>query len=122
MVSEKKSLFEQFNSPFPYKEYHYDSFGVRCYISGQTVTERLNEVLGEGFWKYRGLFDIEKMVQEQNGKNSRIKIYVEFSFYNLDLQEWNTLIDVGSEQIKAGMNKGGATKSAITDGTEKCAS
>lgn len=122
MVSEKRSLFEQLNSPFPYQEYHYDSFGDRCYISGQTVTERLNEVLGVGFWKYRGLFDTEKMVQEQNGKNSRIKIYVEFSFYNLDLQEWITLIDVGSEQVKAGMNEGDATKSAITDGMKKCAS
>lgn len=62
------------------------------------------------------------MFQEQNGKNSRIKIYVEFSFYNLDLQEWITLIDVGSEQVKAGMNEGDATKSAITDGMKKCAS
>lgn len=122
MVSEKRSLFEQLNAPFPYQEYHYDSFGDRCYISGQTVTERLNEVLGVGFWKYRGLFDTEKMVQEQNGKNNRIKIYVEFSFYNHDLQEWINLLDVGSEQIKAGMNEGDATKSAITDGMKKCAS
>ncbi|WP_328208402.1 hypothetical protein [Brevibacillus laterosporus] len=91
-------------------------------MSGQTVTERLNEVLGVGFWKYRGLFDTEKIVQEPNGKNIRIKIYVEFSFYNHELQEWITLIDVGSEQIKTGMNEGDATKSAITDGMKKCAS
>lgn len=103
-------------------DYQYDSFGDRCYISGQAVTERLNEVLGVGFWKYRGLYDTEKMVQEPNGKSNRIKIYVEFSFYNHDLQEWITLTDVGSEQIKPGMNEGDATKSAITDGMKKCAS
>lgn len=122
MVTNQKSLFERLNAPFPYSGYQYDSFGDRCYISGQAVTERLNEVLGVGFWKYRGLHDTEKMVQEPNGKSNRIKIYVEFSFYNHDLKEWITLIDVGSEQIKPGMNEGDATKSAITDGMKKCAS
>jgi hypothetical protein len=62
------------------------------------------------------------LVQEPNGKSHRIKIYVEFSFYNPDLKEWITLTDVGSEQVKAGMNEGDATKSAITDGMKKCAS
>ena len=97
------------------------TFGDRCYVSGQTIAERLNEVLGVGFWKYKGLSDTEKIVQEPNGKNQRVKIYVEFSFYNLELNEWITLIDVGSEQV-AGMNEGDATKSAITDGMKKCAS
>lgn len=51
-----------------------------------------------------------------------MKIYVQFSFYNVELKEWITFIDTGSEQIKPGMNEGDATKSAITDGMKKCAS
>lgn len=116
------SIFNQLNTPFPYSEYKYDSFGDRCYISGQSVTERLNEVLGVGFWQYHGLYDTEKIIQDQNGKNPRVKIYVEFSFYNVELKEWINFIDVGSEQIKPGMHEGDATKSAITDGMKKCAS
>lgn len=116
------SLFARLNAPFPYADYHYDSFGGRCYISGQAVTERLNEVLGVGFWKYVGLYETEKIVQDGNSKNYRVKIYVEFSLYNAELKEWITFIDVGSEQVKAGMNEGDATKSAITDGMKKCAS
>ncbi|WP_127484293.1 Rad52/Rad22 family DNA repair protein [Paenibacillus ehimensis] len=122
MADEAMSLFERLNAPFPYSEYQYDSFGDRCYISGQSVTERLNEVLGVGFWKYQGLYETEKIVQEPNGKNPRVKIYVEFSFYNSELKEWITFIDVGSEQIKPGMNEGDATKSALTDAMKKCAS
>lgn len=122
MSETKQSLFERLNAPFPYSEYRYDSFGDHCYISGQAVTERINEVLGVGFWKYRGLYDTEKIIQDPNGKNPRVKIYVEFSFYNQELKEWITFIDVGSEQIKSGMNEGDATKSAITDGMKKCSS
>ncbi len=122
MASETKSLFERLNDPFPYSEYQYDSFGDRCYISGQSVTQRLNEVLGVGFWKYRGLYETEKIIQDHTGKNPRVKIYVEFAFFNSELKEWITFIDVGSEQIKPGMNEGDATKSAITDGMKKCAS
>lgn len=122
MCNEQSSLFQRLNAPFPYHEYKYDQFGNRCYVSGQTISERLNEVLGVGFWKYQGLAHSEKVVQEPNGKSLRIKIYVEFSFYNPELKEWITLIDVGSEQIKSGMNEGDATKSAITDGMKKCAS
>lgn len=122
MSDQKQSLFDRLNAPFPYSEYRYDSFGDHCYISGQTVTERINEVLGVGFWKYRGLYDTEKIINDPNGKNPRVKIYVEFSFYNQELKEWVTFIDVGSEQIKPGMNEGDATKSAITDGMKKCSS
>jgi hypothetical protein len=122
MTGERKTLFERLNAPFPYSEYHYDSFGDRCYISGQSVTQRLNEALGVGYWKYQGLFGTEKIVQDQNGKNPRVKIYVEFSFFNAELSEWIVFVDVGSEQIKPGMNEGDATKSAITDGMKKCAS
>jgi hypothetical protein len=122
MSNPAATLFERLNAPFPYEEYLYDSFGDRCYISGQSVTERLNEVLGVGYWKYQGLYDTEKIVQDPSGKNPRMKIYVEFSFYNPDLNEWITFVDVGSEQIKPGMNEGDATKSAITDGMKKCAS
>lgn len=122
MINEAVSLFQQLNAPFPYSEYQYDSFGDRCYISGQSVTERLNEVLGVGFWKYEGLYETEKIIQELNGKNPRVKMYVRFCFFNSELQEWITFIDVGSEQIKPGMNEGDATKSAITDGMKKCAS
>ncbi|MNW38756.1 hypothetical protein D3C74_158300 [compost metagenome] len=117
-----QTLFDQLNAPFPYSEYQYDSFGDRCYISGQSITERLNLVLGVGYWKYEGLYDTEKIIQDPSGKNPRVKIYVQFSFYNSDLQEWITFIDTGSEQIKPGMNEGDATKSAITDGMKKCAS
>lgn len=116
------SLFQRLNSPFPYSDYQYDSFNDRCYVSGQAITERMNEALGVGFWKYQGSFDTEKIIHDANGKNTRVKIYMEFSFYNIDLQQWITFIDAGSEQIKPGMNEGDATKSAITDGMKKCAS
>ncbi|MCI3922666.1 RAD52 family DNA repair protein [Paenibacillus sp. TRM 82003] len=122
MVNEEVSLFKKLNAPFPYSEYQYDSFGDRCYIAGQSITERLNEVLGVGYWKYEGLYETEKILQDPNGKNQRVKIYIRFSFFNTELQEWISFIDVGSEQIKAGMNEGDATKSAITDGMKKCAS
>src|SRR5690606_16801251 len=105
-----------------YSEYQYDSFGDRCYISGQSVVERLNEVLGVGYWKYEGLYETEKIVQEPNGKNPRVKIFVEFSFYNAELKEWIRFIDVGSEQVKPGMNEGDATKSALTDAIKKSSS
>lgn len=122
MKQGSQTLFEQLNAPFPYPEYHYDSFGDRCYISGQSITERLNLVLGVGYWKYEGLYDTEKIIQDPGGKNPRVKIYVQFSFFNSELKEWITFIDTGSEQIKPGMNEGDATKSAITDGMKKCAS
>jgi len=122
MPNEATSLFQRLNAPFPYSEYQYDSFGDRCYISGQAITERLNEVFGVGYWRYEGLYGTEKVIQEPNGKNLRVKMYVLFSFYNIELQEWITFIDAGSEQVKPGMNEGDATKSAITDGMKKCAS
>lgn len=122
MANELTSLFERLNAPFPYSEYKYDSFGDRCYVSGQSITERLNEVFGVGYWRYEGLHGTEKIVQEPNGKNPRVKMYVQFSFYNVELQEWISFIDAGSEQVKPGMNEGDATKSAITDGMKKCAS
>ncbi|SFK76037.1 Rad52/22 family double-strand break repair protein [Paenibacillus sp. 1_12] len=122
MENESISLFERLNAPFPYSDYQYDSFGDRCYISGQTITERLNEVLGVGYWKYEGLYETEKIIQEPNGKNPRVKMYVRFSIFNSELRDWITFIDVGSEQVKPGMNEGDATKSAITDGMKKCAS
>ncbi|WP_028550001.1 Rad52/Rad22 family DNA repair protein [Paenibacillus sp. UNC451MF] len=122
MANDSTSLFQKLNAPFPYSEYQYDSFGDRCYISGQSITERLNEVLGVGYWKYEGLYETEKIIQEPNGKSSRVKMYVRFSFFNSELQEWITFIDSGSEQIKPGMHEGDATKSAITDGMKKCAS
>ncbi len=122
MENDATSLFQKLNAPFPYSEYQYDSFGDRCYISGQSITERLNEVLGVGYWKYEGLYETEKIIQEPNGKNPRVKMYVRFSFFNSELQEWITFIDSGSEQIKPGMHEGDATKSAITDGMKKCAS
>jgi hypothetical protein len=87
------------NGPFPYDEY---SFGDRCYIAGQAVTKRLNELLGVGFWKYRGLHDTEKIIEDQKSKNPRLKIYVEFNIYNPEINEWITYMDVGSEQVKPG--------------------
>lgn len=122
MNQPSQTLFDRLNAPFPYSEYHYDSFGDRCYISGQSITERLNQVLGVGYWKYEGLHETEKILNDPNGKNARVKIYVRFSFYNSELQEWIAFTDTGSEQIKPGMNEGDATKSAITDGMKKCAS
>ncbi|WP_372663797.1 Rad52/Rad22 family DNA repair protein [Cohnella sp.] len=122
MANEVTSLFQRLNAPFHYTEYQYDSFGDRCYISGQAITERLNEVFGVGYWRYEGLYGTEKIIQEPNGKNPRVKIYVQFTFYNVELQQWITFIDAGSEQVKPGMNEGDATKSAITDGMKKCAS
>lgn len=122
MANEATSLFQRLNAPFPYSEYQYDSFGDRCYISGQAITERLNEVFGVGYWRYEGLHTTERIIQDSNGKNPRVKMYVQFSFYNVELQEWITFIDAGSEQVKPGMNEGDATKSAITDGMKKCAS
>ncbi|MCM3631497.1 Rad52/Rad22 family DNA repair protein [Paenibacillus glycanilyticus] len=122
MGNEATSLFERLNAPFLYSDYQYDSFGDRCYISGQCVTERLNEVLGVGYWKYEGLYETEKIIQEPNAKNPRVKMYVRFSLYNNELKDWITFVDVGSEQVKPGMNEGDATKSAITDGMKKCAS
>lgn len=122
MTVEATTLYERLNAPFPYSEYQYDAFGDHCYISGQSVIERLNEVLGVGYWKYEGLYPTEKIIQDPNGKHPRVKIYVQFSFYNAELREWVTFTDVGSEQIKAGMHEGDATKSAITDGMKKCAS
>lgn len=119
---QQTTLFSRLNAPFPLQTYKYDSFGQRCYISGQAVTERLNEVFGVGFWKYQGLYNTEKMIDDQGGKLPRVKIFVEFSFYNQDLKEWIIFIDTGSEQIKPGMHEGDATKSAITDGMKKCAS
>jgi hypothetical protein len=56
------------------------------------VIERLNEVLGVGFRKYVGLYETEKIVQDGNSKNYRVKIYVEFSLYNAELGEWITFI------------------------------
>jgi hypothetical protein len=32
-------------------------------------------------------------------------MYLQFSFYNIELQEWVNFIDAGSEQIKPGMKK-----------------
>jgi hypothetical protein len=122
MTIQQPSLFSLLNAPFPLQAYKYDSFGQRCYISGQSITERLNDVLGVGFWKYQGLHHTEKLIQEQSGKPPRVKLYVEFTFYNPELKEWITFIDAGSEQVKPGMHEGDATKSAITDGMKKCAS
>jgi hypothetical protein len=122
MTVEQLPLFSRLNAPFPIHSYQYDSFGQRCYVSGQSITERLNEVLGVGFWKYQGLHSTEKLIEDPSGKPPRVKIYVEFSFYNPDLKEWITFIDCGSEAVKPGMNEGDATKSAITDGMKKCAS
>lgn len=114
------TLFEELNAPFPYKTYKYDKFNDNCYVSGQSVAERLNQVLGVGMWRYKGLYETEKVTKEK--ENARIKIFVEFSIYNQELKEWITFVDAGSEQIKSGMNSGDATKSAITDGMKKCAS
>jgi hypothetical protein len=55
MCNEQSSLFQRLNAPFPYQDYKYDQFGNRCYVSGQTISERLNEVLGVGYWKYQGV-------------------------------------------------------------------
>lgn len=63
-----QTLSDQLNAPFPYSEYQYDSFGDRCYISGQSITERLNLVLGVGYWKYEGLYDTERSYKIQVAK------------------------------------------------------
>ncbi|WP_427340909.1 Rad52/Rad22 family DNA repair protein [Caloranaerobacter sp. DY30410] len=121
------TLFERLNAPFKYDDYEYDSYGKKVYVKGQAVAERLNEVLGVGYWKYRPL--PESIIVKDTGKKDKngnkifaVKVLVEFSFYNKELKEWIVFVDAGSQDLNAQMWEGDATKSAITDGMKKCAS
>lgn len=121
------TLFERLNAPFKYDDYEYDSYGKKVYVKGQAVAERLNEVLGVGYWKYRPL--PESIIVKDTGKKDKngnkifaVKVLVEFSFYNKEIKEWITFVDAGSQDLNAQMWEGDATKSAITDGMKKCAS
>lgn len=122
-----ENLFEKLNTPFEYCAYKYDKDNDNIYIKGQAVAERLNEVLGVGYWKYSPvpdsieLFDTGR-TNKYKEKILNINVLVEFSFYNKDLKEWITFTDAGSQDLNKKMGKGDGTKSAITDALKKCAS
>lgn len=120
-------LFNQLNAPFPYEDYEVNDDDGRVYIKGQAVAERLNQVLGVGFWRYEPVYESIKTV-DTGRKNSsgqpvqKICLLVKFSFYNKELNEWVSFVDAGSQDMNRRMEEGDATKSAITDGLKKCAS
>lgn len=117
------ALFEQLNAPFRYSEYEYSEEDNLVYINGQTIAQRLNEVLGVGYWCYKPV-EIEKV--DRKGRNDKdievMVVLVEFSFYNKELGQWVSFTDAGSQDMNVRMQKGDATKSAITDAMKKCAS
>jgi hypothetical protein len=72
MENEVINIFQRLNAPFPYSEYQYDSFGDRCYFSGQAITERLNEVFEVG-----AVGDMKgSMTLRKSFKNQIVKIRV----------------------------------------------
>lgn len=113
------SLFEKLNAPFRYEDYKIDNNDL-VYVSGQAVAERLNEVLGVGYWKYSPVEDSIQLI-DRNNKQEKY-LLVKFSFYNEDLKEWIEFIDAGTQELNKRMGHGDSTKSAITDGMKKCAS
>jgi hypothetical protein len=121
------TLFEQLNKPFAYKDYEYNSNDERVYVNGQVVAERLNEVLGVGYWSYKPVEGtIEVIDTGKTDKNKEpirmLSLLVEFRFYNKEIQQWVIFEDAGSQKMNARMLAPDATKSAITDGLKKCAS
>lgn len=127
MAVNEQSLYERLSAPFPYCAYEYDEDKERVYVSGQAVADRLNEVLGVGFWRYEpieGSIEVEE-TGRQNKYNEEIKavtLLVNFQFYNSELKQWISFVDAGSQDLNKRMGKGDAIKSAITDGMKKCAS
>ena len=122
-----ETLFDQLNAPFPYSDYEYDKDNDRVYIKGQAVAERLNRILGVGYWSYKPVEGTVKTVD--TGRKNRqgepivtMTLLVEFSFYNKELEQWITFTDAGSQDLNKRMGHGDGTKSAITDGMKKCAS
>jgi hypothetical protein len=120
-------LFEKLNAPFRYEEYEYNKDDERVYVNGQAVAERLNQVLGVGYWSYKPVpGSIELIDTGRKNRNNEpirtIKLLVQFSIYNKELNQWITFEDAGSQDLNARMGQGDATKSAITDGMKKCAS
>lgn len=121
------SLFDDLNAPFPYSDYKYNEDDDRVYINGQAVAERLNQVLGVGYWSYEPFPDTVKKIDTGKVNKAKEKIFaivllVNFKFYNKDLGEWITFTDAGSQELNRRMGEGDGTKSAITDGLKKCAS
>ena len=116
-------LFKKLNVPFNKNEYEYDDQNRNMYVNGQVVTERLNSVLGVGFWKYKPI-EIEKYSRSgrENKVIDSVRVLLEFSFYNNDLKEWITFVDSGCQDLNQKMLEGDAIKSAITDAMKKCAS
>jgi hypothetical protein len=121
------SLFQKLNEPFRYEDYSYNSNDKMVYVGGQVVAERLNEVLGVGFWKYEPLLDSIKTVdtgkKDRNNNNIiSMNLLVKLSIWNKDINEWVSFIDSGSQKMNPKMQESDATKAAITDGMKKCAS
>lgn len=120
-------IFDKLNAPFRYEDYEVNKDDGRVYVKGQAVTERLNEVLGVGYWKYEPITESIKVIDtgRKNKHNQPIKkmfLLVKFSFFNKETGEWINLVDAGSQDMNKMMEEGDATKSAITDGLKKCAS
>jgi len=122
-----ETLFKQLNAPFPYEDYEYNKDDDRVYIKAQAVKERLNQVLGVGFWYYRpveGSIKTEDTGRTTSAGNKVIKLVllVELGFYNKELKEWVKIIDAGSQDMNRKMEEGDAIKSSNADGLKKCAS
>ena len=122
-----KTLFQELNKPFAYNDYSYNSNDSMVYVGGQVVAERLNEVLGVGYWKYEPIFESIKTVdtgkKDRNGASIiSLNLLIKFSIWNKEIQDWVTFIDSGSQKMNPKMQESDATKSAITDGMKKCAS
>lgn len=118
-------LFEKLNEPFPYEDYEYNKEDDRVYVNGQAIAERLNRVLGVGYWCYEPIENSIKVVQRKGYQDkviNMITLLVNFQFYNKDLKEWVKFTDAGSQDLNIKMTEGDGTKAAITDGMKKCAS
>ncbi len=120
-------IFKKLNAPFPYEDYEVNKDDGRVYVKGQAVAERLNEVLGVGYWAYEPIISTMKAVDtgRQNKNGGKIKkmfLLVKFSFYNKETKEWISFVDAGSQDMNRRMEEGDAAKAAITDGLKKCAS
>lgn len=120
-------LYSKLNAPFKYDAYGINKYDGKPFIKAQSAIERLNEVLGVGYWKYRPLR--ETIVVEDTGridKNKKnifnLNLLIEFSFYNEEIKEWITFEDAGSQDLNDKMGKSDAINSAITKAIKKCAS
>lgn len=126
-MSNSLTLFEKLNQPFKYEDYSYNAMDKMVYVGGQVVAERLNEVLGVGFWKYEPIYESIKIVDTGKKDKNQATIYsmnllIRFSFWNNDIHEWVSFVDSGSQKMNPKMQESDATKASITDGMKKCAS